>query len=134
MARNRNVKQFQGGRTTPREYHQAHAFPPYAKCQGCGARPMIRAITMMPWDDFLKADGAKLVVDQLAHKLPELVAQNVVQLKGPDGLPRPHVRLGVAYSCERCQRDFERALAKLPSYVVVDLNRGPSNAKVITSG
>src|SRR5262249_32452072 len=110
-----------GGRMSPSEAHARYAFPIHAKCEGCGARPSIRAVTMIPFKDAC-ADNPAIAAMLLAH--PDSVMSNVVDLKGPDGLPRPHFRAGVAYSCRQCQASFERALAKLPSWVIVDINRG----------
>lgn len=68
---------------------------------------------------------------ELADYEPNVLITLLVQLKGSDGKPEPHIRLGMTYSCKQCQPMFERALAKLPSWVLVELNRGPGPDKPI---
>ena len=119
-----HIKKFDGGRRTPQEYHAQFAFPIGAKCVGCQGKPCIRAIVMMPLDEAAKhgqippgADKAPLLFPQLAPFL--------VPIKGSDGKPSFYVRTSMAYSCTCCRRDLEKALAKAPSWAIVEINEGP---------
>lgn len=111
---------------TPQEMHAEVAFPKSAKCK-CGRRPITRAITFAPFEDAAKHWPELVGVD------PNVVLQRVVQIKenptDKDG--KPYVRLGVAYACESCTPAMETALAKLPSWVLVEINRGPTTKKVV---
>lgn len=117
-----------GGQYTAQEVHQMYAFPAGATCQTCARRPLIRAITMA------RVDDAKKHFEEVAALPLDLLMERIVQLKGVDGKPEPYVRLGVAYACRGCAKEMEKALAKLPSWVCVEINRGPAQEKIISSG
>lgn len=118
-----------GGRMTAEEVHQKYAFPPGAKCR-CGRRPLIRAISMAPLAD---ARRHWPELDVLASESPVELFKRLVELKGSDGKPAPFVRLGIAYACQDCRRDMERAMAKLPSWVLVEINRGPGTDRPLVA-
>lgn len=120
MPRPLHVKRFGQGLITPQEYHIRHAFPPGARCTACAARPSVRAIVMIPYDDAVRQGMVPP-----GHMAGEEVLSRVCQLKGSDGRGVSYLRLSIAYSCPRCQSAFEKSLAKLPSYAVVDIHRGP---------
>lgn len=127
-ARSRHLKKFTGGRFTPQEVHAHLAFPHDAKCI-CGQRPTMRAITMCELSEARKAEE----VAQLLESNPAALVQRTVMLKGSDGLPIPYLRMGMAYACTACSPTLEKTLAKAPSHWVVELNKGPTAEKVITS-
>jgi len=62
------------------------------------------------------------------------VLQLLVPLKNTTGTVTPHVRLSMAYSCSQCMPAFEKELARAPSWVVVDLHRGPDPTNRVTVG
>jgi len=133
----RHRKKFQDGRVTPQEYHAKHAFPPGAKCSGCGRPPSIRAIVMAPLDEVRKRDPDFGVVADLALTNPQAAKrfhEVLVPLRGSDGRPVPHIRLSTALACPVCAPAMEKALAKGPSWCVVDIQRGPGPDKLVTSG
>lgn len=122
---------------SPEEYHAKHAFPLGAKCSGCGGPPQIRAIVMAPLDEVKKRDPDFAQISELATTNPEAAKrffEMLVQIKGSDGKPVPHVRLSTAYACKRCGPTMEKTLAKGPSWCIVEINRGPGPQKIITSG
>lgn len=130
-------KKLFGGRFTAEEIHAKHAFPPGAKCSGCGGPPMIRAMVMAPLDEVKKRDPEFEVLEQLATVSPEAAQRwfkMLVQIKGSDGKPVPHIRLITAYACQSCGPTMEKTLAKGPSWCIVEINRGPGRDRVITSG
>lgn len=117
----------------PQKVHSDHAFPINAKCAGCGIRPLIRAITLAPLDEARKRMPS---LDSMLMTDPELVMQHIVQINESAGSisgvanPKPYFRLGVAYACKTCAPSMERQLAKGPSWVIVEINRGPTERMV----
>lgn len=107
-------------------YHAQHAFPPHARCV-CGRPPVGRAIVMAPYDEAAK----RLNLPPMFMAGPA-VLERIVYLKGGDGRPAAHVNLSTVYCCEGCQSPFEKALAKTPSWAVVDLSYGPNPRRAIS--
>jgi len=125
----RHIKKFMGGRMTPEEVHSKYAFPPGARCECCKSSKLsVRAITLAPFSDVMSHSKMFGMLD------PVTVAQMIVQIKGSDGRPIPYVRIGIVYACKQCVPVLERFLAKLPSWVIVEINRPPKPIPVITSG
>ncbi len=110
-----------GGRHTAEEYHQRYAFPPGAKCAGCSRPPLTRAMTFMPLDELQKRDPAFAVLAEVA---PEKILAMIVQFKGSEGKPVPHVRIATVYACKSCTPTMEKSAARAPSYAVVEIHRG----------
>lgn len=130
-------KKFMGGRMSAEEVHAKLAFPPGCRCNGCGKPPQIRAITMAPLDEVKKRDPDFDQLSALAlinAEAAERFYKMCVQIKGSDGKPQTYIRLSTAYACKSCGPAMERALAKGPSWVIVEINRGPGPDKIITSG
>lgn len=119
----RHIKRFNGGRSTPQEFHEQHAFPPTAKCSVCGGSPSVRAIVMVPSDEVEKRGMIPQGAGTVPQLFPELVPALVPIQDG--GTKRWFIRTSVVYSCSRCQKAFEAALAKTPSWAIVEINRGP---------
>lgn len=122
-------KKFDGGRRTAQQFHEEHAFPPGAACANCGKRPSVRAIVMAPFDEVQKRG----MLPQGALINPSIM-QAIVPIKDAQGLPTPYVRLSIAYACRTCQPAFERALAKAPSWCIVEINRGPNPTERVQVG
>lgn len=132
MGRNRHVKKLMGGQMTAEQVHAKYAFPPDAKCNGCGTRsPTVRAIVLMPVKEAMKREEIAMV----AEANPQALMDIMVQIVHPDTKTREaFIRVSKAYSCEACRTTLERELAKnLPSYAICEINRGPGPDKVITS-
>lgn len=111
---------------TAEELHAKYAFPRGARCQGCQTPQVyIRAITFAPFKDVVER------FREFGFLTPELVMSMLIQLRGLDGKPRPYVRVGIAYSCKKCRKAFEKSLAKLPSWILVEINRGPKNRELL---
>ena len=121
-------KRFDEGRTTPQEYHRLHAFGPDARCAVCGGRPEIRAIVLAPFDEANKRG----MLPEGAMFNPG-VMQTMVTIK-EGGVPKPYLRLSIAYSCKLHQREFERTCAKAPSWCIVEINRGPDPTNRVQVG
>lgn len=120
-------KKFMGGRISPEEFHSKYAFPVGAKCQGCQARPSVRAIVMMELAEARKNP----LIDQLMLMDPAAFMSSVVQIKGSDGKAVPYYRCSVVYSCRACRAAMEKQLAKAPSHCIVELNAGPGPDRVV---
>jgi hypothetical protein len=123
MARTLDVRRFLGGQMTPQEFHSANAFPIDASCCGCRSRLglELRAIVLIPYDEAMKR-GMVPSGDQASR---ELLSKVVAIKSGASGVVEPHIKISTTYSCRLCRRAFESALAKAPSWAVIDINRGP---------
>lgn len=129
-----NLKRFDGGRRTPQEYHAEFGFPIDAHCSACGNRPSVRAITMAPYDDLRKEGAvpdlslqemkARIVMGDPRAELYQKIISTLIPIND-NGTPKMYMRCGIAYSCRSCRKNFERALAKAPSYYIVEINEGP---------
>lgn len=126
----RGRKQLFGGRTTAEEVHAKLAFPKNAKCGGCKRRPVIRAITMAPFDEARKRYPE---IDLIAEMNPNELMHRIVRIREnlTDKEGKPYIRLGIAYSCKSCAPVMEKALARAPSWCIVEINRGPGAEKPI---
>jgi hypothetical protein len=88
----------------------------------------MRAIVMAPFDEAQKRG----MVPQGTLVSPAIM-QAIVPIKNSEGQPDPYVRLSVTHSCTQCSKDFQRALAKAPSWCIVEINEGPKAEAIITS-
>ena len=108
-------KQLFGGRETAAEVHarlgwrgrcSAHvAGPP------CGGTPVIRIMSFMPVTDF------RARAPWIAEAL---IAPRVVRMTYG-----PMVRIGKVLACAHHRQEAERAAARAPSCVLVEIDRGP---------
>lgn len=112
---------------TAEEVHQRLAFPVGAHCQTCQAKPVMGAITYAAFKD------ARERYPEIAALSEQAVALLLVRL-AIDAERRgvPCIRLGRSYSCAFHRKDFERALAKLPSWILVELQTGPQKSKFLS--
>jgi len=119
-------KKLFGGRYTAEEYHSKYAFPPGASCTGCGRKDGLktRFITLAPLDELRKRDP---MFDLLASdpRGAGTLAKMLVQIRGAENNPIPYVRLSTVYACGACTPAAEKVAAKGPSWVQIEINRGP---------
>lgn len=118
-------KKLFGGRQTAQEVHAAHAFPHDARCAGCGRAGGLqtRAIVFAPLDKMNALDPdfeTIMCVDPMRFQS--------VLLPTKYGLM---VKISTAYACPPCTPALGKSLAKLPDYLLVDLNYGPGADKII---
>ena len=125
MGKNHHRKTLFKGNRTAEEVHQRYAFPKGAKCP-CGRQPLIRFITMAAFKD------ATQHYPELLSYTPDQIMKILVTLKGVDGKPMSCIRLGIAYSCKQCGPIAEREAAKLPSWMLVEIHRGPTPDKFVS--
>lgn len=123
-----HTNKFDKGRRSPQEFHQQYAFPQNARCCACPNRPNIRAIVLCPFDEAQKRG----MLPEGAMFNPA-VMQTLVTIKEGNE-PKPYLRLSVTYSCKSCQKEFEKALAKAPSWCIVELNHGPDPKNKVSIG
>ena len=110
--------------------HREFGFPPDARCKGCGKRPSIRAIMLAPVDEVMKRGMLPPGIDRAAmHQIIVPIRENPTDKKGV-----PYARLSVTYSCDACSKELEKALAKAPSWMVVDIGRGPDHTNKVQIG
>jgi hypothetical protein len=127
----KTLKKFDNGNSTPQEYHRRHAFPPGATCACCPNSPSVRAVVMAECKEAIRRGMVPQFTGN-ADVEAQLVA-TMINLKGPSG-DVPHFRLSVTYACPRCRPTMEKALAKAPSFVVVDIQRGPDENNRVVFG
>lgn len=93
---------------------------------------------MIPLDELRKRDPEFDRVASLATINPSAAQQFfslLVPLKtGSGDSTTPHIRVSTVYACETCRPTLEKALAKQPSWAVVEINRGPPARKIMSSG
>lgn len=102
----------------------ANAFPIGAECKYCSKPPIAKLASFAEEDEMLKRDPALKI-----HKTtePDKYAQMRVKFR-----PGWFIRLSVVYACPDCLPSAERAAAKLPSWVYVDIDRGPKDIPIIS--
>ena len=126
MNREQRRKRFDGGRSTPEEFHARHAFKPGSKCRGCGRPPMHRISVFIPKDELRRRDPDFALWEQID---PGGVAALTVQLK--HGY---HIRTSMVDVCDACLPTAERAAAKSPSWAVVNIQRAPRGVMMVGGG
>jgi len=64
---------------------------------------------------------------------PPTLFKRIVQIKEnpADAMGAPYVRVSMVYSCKACAPALEKSLAKLPSWMIVEINRGPGPDKIL---
>jgi hypothetical protein len=120
--------QFDGGRSTPEEYHQRHAFKPGQKCSGCPRRPVATLRVLLPIEELIKVDaeGVGRMIVEAPRELDALCSHLT------DGV---YIRTTTVYACRSCLPAAERAAARgAPSWAIVEISRGPGTTNLITSG
>lgn len=117
----KRVRKFMDGRETPQEFWENNAFPKDAKCL-CGRRPSMKATTFAPLDEVIKRDPIFAAAYASAHPMMNTILVHTI-------VGGTHVRLATAYACRSCGPEMEKALAKGPSWCVIDFQRGPGAEK-----
>jgi hypothetical protein len=117
-----HIKKFADGKETPREMHRRIAFAG-RKCFGCGSHKVaIRIKTLAP-------------VDEITKRNPSLVAALIARNPLGPFLQTIKTRHGAMLlvadisACDLCQSEAEKAAARGPSWVIVDIDRGPDDDK-----
>jgi hypothetical protein len=123
----RHLRKLFGGKMTAEEVHRAVALP-NMKCP-CGIQASGRAITFAPLSDLSSKDPLRLrwLAEQNGGQLPIVEFR---QGKTDDSRAK-FVKLGSVYCCDICKPAMEKALAKLPSWVMVHFDYGPEKDKII---
>lgn len=105
-----------GGVKTAQEIHAEHGFR--ERCLKCGGPPVIQVRMFMHHDEFVQ-------------RSPQLAA--TIAMTNPNGqyipcVPTtfgPFVRFSTVTACKAHQKELELTAAKAPSYVLVEIDRGP---------
>jgi hypothetical protein len=80
----------------------------------------VRAIVLAPLEEAVKRG---MVHPNTPH---DALIPRVVPIQETSAhKPKAYVRISCTYSCKKCQKDMEVALAKGPSWCIVEINRGP---------
>lgn len=120
-------RKFMGGKETPQETHRKVVFAG-KKCP-CGLPPATRAITFATVKDLRDKEPERIISLAVEHngQLP------VVEFN-TNGTPEKFIRLGVAFACDICKPAIEKAMARLPSWVLVEWDGGPDPRNKIQVG
>ena len=113
-----------GGRATAQDVWQQHVIGQNL-CNKCKAQATLEAHLFWPIEDFEKDQPALAVKIASEHNggIP------FVSFKSAGGVKRNFVHMPTLYACGHCARELEKMLAKAPSYVVVEIRRGPGEDK-----
>ena len=118
----RKMRKFMDGRMTPIEAHRKFAWAGRV-CTTCGGKPVLRIKTFMRAEDFAHmADPGVLAMikAQCGNKIPTAPTKF-----------GPICRIGDAFACAACRSDAEKSAARLPDYILVEFDRGPSDAPIM---
>lgn len=109
------------GKLTAEEVHRGH-FPQDAYCKCGSTKVAICVRTFWPVEDLIRnrPEAAMALAAQHGGKLPCV-----------DFTMGKHVRVGMAYACDSCKATLERKAASAPSWVVVEIDRGPGPDKPV---
>ena len=107
---------------TAQQVHAELAFPAHARCHGCGGPPINRAIVMAPLDE-LRRRGQ--IPEHVRLSDPALMSV-IIPIRESADTTKLYVRMSCVYSCLTCAAELEKALAKTPSWCIVEINRGPN--------
>ena len=105
-----------GGRRTAAEVHAQHGFR--RRCEKCGGPPSIQIKMFMLHDEFVK-------------RAPLLAAEIAASNASGPYVPAVETKFGnmVMYAkvtaCRMHAKELEHMAAKAPSYVMVEIDRGP---------
>ena len=109
-----------GGVKTAQEVHQQYGFR--AKCSKCGGPPVIQVKMFMHHDEFVKRDP--LLAAEIARSNP--AGPYVPTVQTTFG---PFVKYATVTACKAHQKELEVEAAKAPSWVLVEIDRGPGSDK-----
>lgn len=108
------------GRASAEEIHSK--FGMKQPCHACGALPVIMIKSMMLHDEFCKREP--ILAAEIARTNP--AGPCVPTFPTTFG---PMVLVSKVTACKMHQRDLEHAAAKGPSYVLIEIDRGPGADK-----
>lgn len=111
-----------GGLTTAAEVHSRQGFRQPCEAPGCKNLPVIQVRMLMLHDEFLK-------------RSPQMAAG--IAASNPDGpfvptIPTtfgPMVMYSKVCACRTHQKELELSAAKAPSWILVEIDRGPGSEK-----
>ena len=82
---------------------------------------------MAPLDEAQKMG----MLDGITLEKAAALEKAMVDIRHPSGAVEKFLRLSVTYSCVTCRSEMEKALAKQPSWCIVEINEGPPPEKII---
>jgi hypothetical protein len=117
-----------GGRTTAQDVWRTYVIGSNL-CNRCKAPAIMEGHLFWPVEDFERDHPALAVKIASEHNggIP------FVSFKSAGRVRRDFVHLPTLYSCGNCAREFESMLAKAPSYVVVEVRKGPGADKIVSA-
>lgn len=121
-----HIRKFDDGRRTPQEYHAQFAFKPGTKCVTCGGPPMARIRV------FASVDELKARAPQFLLAIASASPFGAGQLPTVPTKYGPMVKVSETVFCKSCTPQAERHAARGPSWMLVEINRGPDADKMLT--
>lgn len=122
------LKKLFGGRTTAQDIWRQHVIGKRL-CNKCQAPATMEGHLFWPVEDFERDQPALAVQIASQHHggIP------FVSFRSAGGVKRDFVHMPTLYACGNCAREMERMLARAPSYVVVEVRRGPGPDKIVSA-
>lgn len=117
------------GKTTAQDLHREMVFKG-ERCAGCKSTKVVQAARVFyPMDELVKMDAEGISRSLITN--PDHFASCCVEFRNKDGTRAIYVRVSTSHSCAACASIHEREAAKLPSWAVVEFDRGPGEDKVV---
>jgi len=111
-----------GGVTTAQEVHARLGFR--ARCTKCKGPPVIQVKMFMLHDEFVKRAPDMAVAIAASNEAGPYIPTTKTTFG-------PMVRYATVTACKAHQKELELTAAKAPSYVLVEIDRGPGADKPI---
>lgn len=119
-------KTFMDGRMSPKDLHNAVLFTG-KKCQTCTRQPEYILRSFAEEAEMLKRDPNLYALMQ--SRLDLYLQMRVTNFKGG-----PWLRIAETYACGQCFKDAQKAAAKGPSWVLVEIDHGPKEIRAMVGG
>jgi len=113
-----------GGVRTAEDVHARHGLRDPCAIKGCPNLPVIQIKMFMLHDEFVQRNPRMATMIALSNPNGKYIPCTPTTFG-------PMVRFSTVNACRTHQRDAERAAAKAPSYVLVEIDRGPGADKPI---
>ncbi len=111
-----HVDKFMQGTMTPNEVHRKYAYGTH-KCE-CGLPPAGRILSFASVVDMTRDEERRA-------RLQDLTMRNEGRVPMVKFTYGDFVKLGETFFCDLCQSTAEKAAARLPDWVLTEIDRGP---------
>lgn len=124
-------KAFGTGRgLSPQELHRALGFRKL--CEQCGGPPVVRLKAFMPLDEFVRRDPLMAAMIEATSENGRIPTVMFYTNQSKTSMA-PFVKYADICACEGHRKEAEQLAARLPSFCVVEIDRGPDpTQRVVT--